>query len=46
MEKKYSKNEIYFDHWPDSSQVIAFQIFSTFFSVIFSVHLEYKRMIV
>ena len=42
--KKYSNNEIYFDPWLDYSKVTAYQIFSTFFSVKYSVYLEYKRI--
>ena len=41
--KKCSSNEIYFDSWPDYSKVTMYQMFSTFFSVIFSVYADYNR---
>ena len=43
MEKKCSNNEIYFDSWPDYSKVTMYQMFSTFFSVIFSVYADYNH---
>ena len=42
--KKYSKNQIYFDPWSDCPKVTKYQTFSTFFSVIFSVYLDYNRI--
>ena len=43
MEKKCSNNEIYFDSWSDYSKITTYQIFGTFFSVIFSVYVDYNR---
>ena len=43
MEKKCSNNEIYFDSWPDYSKVTMYQMFSIFFSVVFSVYVDYNR---
>ena len=43
MENKCSNNEIYFDSWPGYSKVTMYQMFSTFFSVIFSVYADYNR---
>ena len=35
---------IFFDPWTDYSKVTEYQIFSTFFSVIFGVYLDCKRI--
>ena len=43
MEKKICSNiESYFGSWPNYSNVTAYQIFSTSFSVIFSVYVDYN----
>ena len=43
MEKKCSNDETYLDSWSDYSKVTTYQIFSTFFSIIFSVYADFNR---